>query len=505
MKPRILIGLLIVAAWSAAMLILLERELGGRRIDGPVSAPDAASSTWLGLYLAGGGPAGGEPAGGAGDGSLGPRVGHAHLSRQGERREGRDGVRLTMDLQMALQMLGRETDLHLAGVLWRALDGELAQLDLVVDSLEQSLSLTGRLEGGELRARISSGGESFPLNVPMDASALLGTGFGASLDLPQLDVGDDVRLPSFDPLTMRRGTARIRALAEETLAIGGQEVATKRLEVETGGMTSIAWVDAAGEVVRAETPVGLVVQRLDPSALATSEQTAVSRASGDAGELLERTAIVPAGERPFRGARRLVARARMPETAAPIPTDGFQRFSPDGELVIESGPASVGQVDSAWLRSDAFVQSEHPRLQAQARAIVGDLEGQAEKARAIHAWVWREIEKVPVMSLPSALEVLDSGRGDCNEHTVLFTALARAASLPTRMAVGLVWSDDLGGFYYHAWPEVLIDGRFHRFDPTLGQEVADATHIKLLEGGIASWPRLLPYLGQLELDVLEVE
>ena len=497
MKPKILIGALIVATWLAAMYFLFERELGGERVAAPVSAPDAASSTWLGLYLAGGESAG-EP-------GPGPRVGHAHLSRQSERRDGVDGVRMTMDLQMALQMLGRETDLHLAGVLWRALDGERAQIDLEVDSAEQSLSLSGRFEDGQLKARVSSGGESFPLDVPMDASALLGTGFGASLDLPQLEVGDDVRMPSFDPLTMRRGTARIRALAIETLEVGGLSIETKRLEVETGGLTSIAWVDDAGEVVRAETPVGLVVERLDPSAIATSERVAVSRA-GDAGELLERTAIVPTGVRPFRGATRLVAQVSVPETAAPIPSDGFQRFSPEGELVVEAGPGQPprSRTDDL-LRSDPFVQSDHPRMVAQAQQIIGELEDPSEQARAIYDWVWREVEKVPVMSLPSALEVLDAKRGDCNEHTVLYTALARAVSLPTRIAVGLVWSDDLDGFYYHAWPEVLIDGRFHRFDPTLGQEVADATHIKLLEGGIANWPRLLPYLGQLEMHVSTVE
>ena len=68
-----------------------------------------------------------------------------------------------------------------------------------------------------------------------------------------------------------------------------------------------------------------------------------------------------------------------------------------------------------------------------------------------------------------------------------------------------MWSDELDGFYYHAWPEVHLDGRWIWMDPTLDQPLADATHIKLLNGGIESWPRLLPYLGQLEIEVLEVE
>jgi len=109
-----------------------------------------------------------------------------------------------------------------------------------------------------------------------------------------------------------------------------------------------------------------------------------------------------------------------------------------------------------------------------------------------------------VLSVPSALEVLDTGKGDCNEHTVLFAALGRAAGVPTRIAIGIVWSEQLRSFYYHAWPEVYV-GRWIWMDPTFGQPIADATHIKLLSGDIDKWTQLLPYLGQLSVEVLEIE
>jgi transglutaminase-like putative cysteine protease len=172
----------------------------------------------------------------------------------------------------------------------------------------------------------------------------------------------------------------------------------------------------------------------------------------------------------------------------------------------------------ALLSGDAFLQVDHPDIVAQARVIVSGLEAPTDKADALHDWVYSELIKSPALSIPSALEVLQNRRGDCNEHTVLYTALARAAGLPTRIAIGLVWSDDLDGFYYHAWPEVLIeevedgvaagadsnDGDSHwiALDPTLGQRRADATHLKLLEGGIETWTRLLPFLGSLELEVV---
>jgi len=129
------------------------------------------------------------------------------------------------------------------------------------------------------------------------------------------------------------------------------------------------------------------------------------------------------------------------------------------------------------------------------------LETRWDKALALHDWVYENIDKVPVISIPMALDVLRTMEGDCNEHTVLFTALTRAAAIPTRIAVGLVWSDQLQGFGYHAWPEVHI-GHWIPMDPTLGEPVADATHIKLLNGNIDQWIQLVPYLGQLQIEVL---
>ena len=90
--------------------------------------------------------------------------------------------------------------------------------------------------------------------------------------------------------------------------------------------------------------------------------------------------------------------------------------------------------------------------------------------------------------------------GDCNEHTVLFTALSRSAGIPTKMIAGLVYLD--GTFYYHAWPRVYV-GKWIDMDPTLGQEIADATHIGLLEGGLKEQIELVKIIGDLKIEVIE--
>jgi transglutaminase-like putative cysteine protease len=118
------------------------------------------------------------------------------------------------------------------------------------------------------------------------------------------------------------------------------------------------------------------------------------------------------------------------------------------------------------------------------------------------------LEKKPTVSIPSAREVLRTRVGDCNEHTALFVAMARAVGIPARIAVGLVFVR--GAFYYHAWPEVYIADGNNRglwlpVDPTLNEFPADATHIRLARGGLDKQTAILPLIGRLKMTVVEVD
>jgi transglutaminase-like putative cysteine protease len=115
------------------------------------------------------------------------------------------------------------------------------------------------------------------------------------------------------------------------------------------------------------------------------------------------------------------------------------------------------------------------------------------------AWVHDSVTDRITFGVPSALRVLASRTGDCNEHTQLFVALARAVGLPARVAAGLAYVD--GKFYYHAWPEVLL-ADWVAVDPTFGQFPADAAHLRLVIGGLTHQMELLRLMGNLKIDVV---
>ena len=155
------------------------------------------------------------------------------------------------------------------------------------------------------------------------------------------------------------------------------------------------------------------------------------------------------------------------------------------------------------LQAEPLIQSDDPRIVRAAERMTGrrtvwslDPKG---ASRQLNASVNQLLAKEVTFSIPSAVQVLEAKRGDCNEHTVLFVALARALGLPARTAVGLVYLD--GSFFYHAWPEVWL-GEWVAVDPTFGQAPADASHIRFVVGGLAQQVEIVRLIGRLNIEVL---
>jgi len=162
-----------------------------------------------------------------------------------------------------------------------------------------------------------------------------------------------------------------------------------------------------------------------------------------------------------------------------------------------SSSSGLGKPDAKYLEDSAEVQARHPMIRALARELVADSSDVWQVAKDINRWVYRNLAKELVDTV-TALDALHERRGECQSHTYLFTALARAAGIPTRIVNGLVYSKEYEGFLYHAWPEVYV-GEWRALDPTFGQDLVDATHIKLTEGTQEGPFRLMEFVGKLKI------
>ena len=70
------------------------------------------------------------------------------------------------------------------------------------------------------------------------------------------------------------------------------------------------------------------------------------------------------------------------------------------------------------------------RFVAEAQAAIRNVSGSRAQAERLTRHVNAILDKKPTVSLPSAREVLRTKVGDCNEHTALYVAMARAARHP---------------------------------------------------------------------------
>jgi hypothetical protein len=484
---------IIVGFWLTMMAILIYREAVLPRINAAqrLDLPLARQELWMGVYLA-----------------SGERVGFISTRTNPEVRDGDEGLALLFTARFQLSLFERETRLFVQGRAWRSSREGLRNFEVTLRSGEHDMDIAGHVEGKLLKGTLKVAGAEMPFSYPVGGDLMLAIGMDTpGMNLPLLEPGEEVYVDSFDPTTMSMGKARIACTGRETIEVGGEEIETKRFETSIGGFTTRAWVANDTEIVRAETPFGFVLKKIRPSEAMLPADSDAERAS-----LVRTMAIVPTGEPPRRGAASM--RIRIGGVAPDrLPPEGPAQTRADANLyllhkVTPPDTPYSGDLDetvrNAGFGTDPLLQADHPRIVAQAEEITRGVGDPWQKARNIYQWVYENIDKTPVISVPAALDVLRTRQGDCNEHTVLFVALARASGLPARMAIGVVWSEELGGFGYHAWPEVYA-GRWIPMDPTLGEEIADATHLTLLYGSIDRWMQLLPYIGQLEIEVISVE
>jgi transglutaminase-like putative cysteine protease len=335
--------------------------------------------------------------------------------------------------------------------------------------------------------------------------------------------GNTFTVTVFDPSTLAGRDVVVRVGDRETIVVadsarfeGGRWVASVldtvpvwRVEQEFGGVAITNWVDEDGQIVRAESPLGFTIERTHYELARQEWRAARDRPVAEGyGALIEGTAIASNADLSDVEERsRLAVRLRDVDLAGFDLDGGRQSLRGDTLLVtreVERAapyrlPWTGGGDAARELETTPLIQADDPRIRAAARRIAAGETDPARVARRLNDWVHGALRKEVTLSVPSAVQVLEAGQGDCNEHTVLYVALARALGLPARTAVGLVHIR--GSFYYHAWPEVWL-GDWVAVDPTLGQYPADASHLRFLTGGLARQVELVRLIGRLRLEVL---
>jgi len=202
-------------------------------------------------------------------------------------------------------------------------------------------------------------------------------------------------------------------------------------------------------------------------------------------------------------------------------TQSVQSLGPHtAELMVRSlrpgqmsrGTQPVETVAKEYTVANSTLQIDDSRIRAMAQEARGANTDPTAVAVALEKYVHDKIAKKNFsQAFATAAEVAESREGDCTEHAVLLAALARASHIPSRVAIGLVYTEQAEGFGYHMWTEVYLDGQWIPLDATLGEGGIGAAHLKLADSsldGPSAYSSFLPVaqvVGQLKVNVLETQ
>ncbi len=480
-------ALAILIAWPVQMGLLVRAVY----LEQPALAADlsryGAGAQWKGVYYRGE--------------KIGFMVGQTLPSE--------DGFDLTEDGRLQMVLLGATTAarIHTSARVDKGFN--LRSFSFALDPGTGPIEIAGDLEGRRLHLTIKSAA-----GATRSETRELGETPSLALNLPRqlaaegLRVGGTRTVSAFDPATLRNAPMQLRVEGREVIWAAGKPVPAFRVKSTFQGLNATSWITDVGEVLREESPMGLIVLR------ETRERATALAVPGNLQlDMLRTAAIQPSGPRIVDGTQLESLKVRLSGFAPdPLEVSGAgQTLTGDVIEIVEPTAAAAvaaGPDVRRALQPEPLIESDAPEILAEARKAVGDASAPHPKAERLTRHVAALLEKRPTVSLPSALEVLRTRVGDCNEHTALLVAMARAVGVPARIAVGVVHVH--GGFYYHAWPEVFIEGPPGRgywlpVDPTLNQFPADPTHIVLARGGLDRQVAILPAIGQARLEVLDLK
>jgi hypothetical protein len=376
----------------------------------------------------------------------------------------------------------------------------LRSFHLMMNSGVVRFRMSGKVEGDILV--LSSGGQS-PKRIRLEQIPMVSSSMSYFFRSRKVKVGDIFHFPFFDPSTLMQKKLEIKVTAKQPLTLHRVSYEAFRLETDLWGKPLTFWVDENGETLKEEGFMGFTT-------LKSSAARAPQGIEGGA-DLYEMTAV--ASDRPLKDSVRLSylkMKVEGVDHQSPVLNSGRQRMY-EGALEIqkENIPTPSSSLHGqrvfppdwkGFLEPEFNIESGDKEIVEAIKRIAGDDRDPVSVARKCLQWVYRNVEKKPVLSIPSALEVLRTRAGDCNEHATLLTALLRAAEIPARLSIGLVYTRDK--FYYHAWTEAYL-GEWISMDATLNQMPADASHIKLLEGNLDKQVEIAAWIGEIKLQIMD--
>jgi Transglutaminase-like superfamily len=413
------------------------------------------------------------------------------------------GFHFNETLFMRINTMGMIQDIGLNTSGTLNTDFSLKSFEFKISSGRFNFSATGDISEKKLTLGTQSAGSNQTYQLDLTDDIYFTSGIIQAASAGKLKPGDQLTLKVFDPIAMGQESIHLRVLEKEDITIMGQGIKATKMSLAFKGATQLAWMDENGDLLREKGMLGIILEK-------TSREDAMYGLPIQSSQDLTKAASIPANvdiDDPntltqlrfeISGSDSFAEQLQGGRQTYKAPILTIHKESLTDLYKKESSLANMQNIER-FLAPSPFIQSDHPSIQKLSTDLVSEKDSPLEKVRKLVAWIQTHIQKRPVISLPDALSTLENRVGDCNEHAVLFAALARAAGIPTKIEAGVVYLRHR--FFYHAWNSVYI-GRWITVDALFDQLPADVTHIRLASGMQKDQLDILGLIGNLKIQIL---
>jgi transglutaminase-like putative cysteine protease len=138
------------------------------------------------------------------------------------------------------------------------------------------------------------------------------------------------------------------------------------------------------------------------------------------------------------------------------------------DYTLREYPGSAPASERSWLEPSFVIDFDQPAVASLYDELRQSGAGPYSRAQLVQ-FVARVVDESPGRGWDVASRIAMRRDGDCTEHAVLLTALARRAAIPARVVLGVAIVQTDGGYasYGHAWSELREEGRWVVADAAL--------------------------------------
>ena len=491
-------------------------------------APKPVKETWDAVYIEG------------------AKAGTFHTTTREVERAGKKFLACTQAMRIAIKREGQVVALRIENGTEETPDGKVVGVSMTQFAGAGKLTQTGRVEDGQLVLRTSASDDV--RKMPWNDSVIGLVRQEHLFQEKKVKPGDQFSYASYEPTLQVVTTMRVTVKEPEEVDVlevnrqapgaKAERVKKKLLRVEVvpdkvkvsgrplqlPGMTG--WLDADLQMVRSETNQ----EGLGRFTIFRTTQT-IAEEEGAAPALLPDLLIsnlIPLN-------RTIPHPATAKEVVYHIhlkgdddPTDAFSQdarqkaMNIDGEtfdLRVRAVRSPVETTDTdkpgaESLKSTYFLDSANEKVKALAKEIVGDETDSWREAQRIEKWVHEHMKVSTAVDYIPASHTATDLRGDCRQYAMLTAALCRAAKVPARTALGLVYDKDAAKgpvLAFHMWTEVYVEGQWMGIDAVWGEGGVGADHLKITDHSWSDTQTLAPLgavtrvMGKIKVEVAEVK